>query len=147
MHCSLFSSRLDFECHDFWNMMESSLAATSASSLSTPRPTWSSPMDVCMLGFLRSWTWSSPMIGLEKCGERLQMKTEAKRLLKTSFFSMLVVPGLLSYLSGKDNIFFSLLFLASVPAETLVITLHACEMYFSVFSLASDHVLSTCKKG
>ena len=96
------------DCHDFSNIMESGLATTSPSSLRTLGCISSGPMDFCTFGFCRrsrtwssltargilpSWSPSCQSSTREGWGERLPVKTEAKKLLSTSAFSSSAVAS------------------------------------------------------
>ena len=102
-NASLFQSLGTFpDCCDFSIMMEGGLATTSANSLRTLGCILSGPMDFCMFRFLR---WSRTRFSLtmgralplwspsyhpstqDRQGERLPVKTEAKKFLSTSAFS------------------------------------------------------------
>jgi len=59
------------------------------------------------------------------------VKTEAKRLLSTSAFSMLVVIRSPVLFPREDNLFFSLPLLANIAVQTLIIMLNGQDLFLS----------------
>ena len=113
------------DCHDFSNIMESGLATTSASSLRTLGCIASGPMDFCTFRFCRrSRTWSSLTAGgilpswspschlstREGWGERLPVKTEAKKVVEYLSFLLICCCQFADLAHERGHAFFDHLF-------------------------------------
>jgi len=96
--------------HDFSNIIESGLATMSAKDVWVPQELMNLSFTYSRRGIAPPWFPPSEPSTLGFCVEQLLVKTEAKKLLSTSVFSLSVVTSLLALHTGGGTHSWTFLF-------------------------------------